>query len=460
MTLAYMVQPVEARVNSIALNTWIARGRPPSPDPSFMARRIAKLNLRSTFRQHEASRRTNLYNDLSEATDTVTFHKILGRQRKVPNSNAGSRLLSEDHLVSDPTAVRELWASYFENLGTPLANPSFDANHHRSVEVENSIIGMLLHREARTPLDPITPGEVLTATKKLNNRKAADLDGLAAEHIKLAAPLLAGPLSSIFTAIINIGYIPTSFRRGMVIPLLKKGKDPLTMTSYRGITVTSTVGKLFEHIILQRRLHVAKQHELQYSFTEGRSPNMASLLCTEAIAEATDNKVPVFMAALDSQKAFDVVDHQILKEKLFSQTPAPKLWQVEAELLDGLTATVRMDGAFSRDFPIRQGVGQGKVLSPHQYKTFINDLPIQLEEANVGAFIGHVFIGAPTCADDLLLIAFCKRHLQIQLDIAKGYADIQRYLIHPTKSQAITFNDKKKRPRPSLGIGRNKDCSY
>ncbi len=52
---------------------------------------------------------------------------------------------------------------------------------------------------------------------------------------------------------------------------------------------------------------------------------MAALLCTEAIAEGQDNKTPVYMAALDTQKAFDVMDHNALKSKLFAQNPDPAL---------------------------------------------------------------------------------------------------------------------------------------
>jgi hypothetical protein len=44
---------------------------------------------------------------------------------------------------------------------------------------------------------------------------------------------------------------------------------------------------------------------------------LAALVINESITEAKELNLPLFIAFLDSQKAFDVVDHQSLKCKLF-----------------------------------------------------------------------------------------------------------------------------------------------
>ena len=86
------------------------------------------------------------------------------------------------------------------------------------------------------------------------------------------------------------------------------------MENYRGITVTAIFGKVFEYALLEK-LHIA-QSEMQFGFTEGLSPAMAGLLISEAKAESQENKTHIYVATLDSQKAFDVVHHAILLEKL------------------------------------------------------------------------------------------------------------------------------------------------
>jgi hypothetical protein len=185
-----------------------------------------------------------------------------------------------------------------------------------------------------------------------------------------------------------------------------------------------------------------EQHPLQYGFTKDMSPMMAALMCTEAIAEAMDNKQPIYLAALDSQKAFDVVDHSSLKVKLYNQCPSPELWKTETQLLEGLSGLVRIKGEFSRTFNLHQGVGQGKVLSPPQYKVYLDDALCQLTEANIGAFIGHIPISVPTCADDMLLLSNYRHELQSQFHTASGYSCRERYIIHPVKTEVTAYNIK------------------
>ena len=57
-------------------------------------------------------------------------------------------------------------------------------------------------------------------------------------------------------------------------------------------------------------------HPLQFGFTKDRSPLHAAFLLTEVIAESTDNEMPPFVTSLDVEKAFDMVQHNSLHEKL------------------------------------------------------------------------------------------------------------------------------------------------
>ena len=221
-------------------------------------------------------------------------------------------------------------------------------------------------------------------------------------------------------------------------------EDSLDPRSYRGITITSILGKVLEHTILERKTTemAQEQHPLQFGFTKDKSPMMASLLCTEAIAEGMDNKTPIYLAALDSQKAFDVVDHTSLKVKLYNQSTDSTMWKTETLLLEGLSGVVRVEGGFSRSFRLHQGVGQGKVLSPTQYKAYLHDGIRQLSESNIGAFIGHIPIIVPTCANDMILLAFSRHDLQVGLSTSNTYSGRERFIIHPVKTQVTALLSK------------------
>ena len=54
-------------------------------------------------------------------------------------------------------------------------------------------------------------------------------------------------LRNILTAVVELEIVPDILKRGLVVPVYKGGgKDPLRVDSYRGVTVTSMVGKVLE----------------------------------------------------------------------------------------------------------------------------------------------------------------------------------------------------------------------
>ena len=139
---------------------------------------------------------------------------------------------------------------------------------------------------------------------------------------------------------------------------------------------------------------------MQFGFTEGPSPMMASLIVREAKAESSDKKSTVFMATLDSHKAFDVVHHSILLDKLFDKDINDTTWLVIKELYQDISSV----GGLSDSFPINQGVHQGAILSTHLYKIYIDELLNILKSKRLGLRIGTIYIGSPTCADDVALL--------------------------------------------------------
>ena len=75
----------------------------------------------------------------------------------------------------------------------------------------------------------------------------------------------------------------------------------------------------------------------------------------------------MYIAALDVQKAFDVVDHQFLLHKLYVDGIAGDDWLLK-DLYTSMTARVKWDGFFSSPFIIKQVVRQGDILSASYYK--------------------------------------------------------------------------------------------
>ena len=96
----------------------------------------------------------------------------------------------------------------------------------------------------------------------------------------------------------------------------------------------------------------------------------------------------------------------------------------------------------SEPFDLYQGVHQGRVTSTELYKCYIDPLLHRLEEKKYGSRIGHLYVGAPTCADDVLMTPNNMTELQHMLDEVCIYSQKERYILHPQKSAVIPVKSK------------------
>ena len=133
-----------------------------------------------------AWRRLQLYNELMESHTNrdKLFFKLVAAQRST-SSKRTPCIKSNNVLFTDKADILQAWANHFESLGRPLESPLFDNNYHTQVIEDLKIISSM-SAEAEPPV--FTPEEVATAVKSLHNNKAADPQGLMAEHLKMASP--------------------------------------------------------------------------------------------------------------------------------------------------------------------------------------------------------------------------------------------------------------------------------
>ena len=176
-------------------------------------------------------------------------------------------------------------------------------------------------------------------------------------------------LVTMYNSMLLKSYIPESMKNGIIITLYKGGgkrkDDP---NSYRAITLTSSVLKLVERILLKRILSVQRPfNPLQGGFQKGMGCNMTSFLLQESVHYARENGSKLYICFLDAKKAFDKVWHDRLFLKLYETGIElyMYLWKILVSLHAQVSSCVLFKGFKSNVFSVTQGSRQGGVISPH-----------------------------------------------------------------------------------------------
>ena len=220
--------------------------------------------------------------------------------------------------------------------------------------------------------------------------------------------------------------------------LLEPDKLPSLTTSYRPISLSSSIMKLFETVIEQRlRSHLEQTgfiNKHQSGFRRANSTNDHLFRVSPSIMESFNRGEHVVAAFLDVVKAFDNVWHNGLRYKIFMLDLPTKMTRRFSDFLVGLIIQVNVNGFLSNQINPKAGLPQGSVLSPLLFLTYVNSLSTLYHKQN----------SLSQFADDTaqwafsLNICFAVKLWQQDLNSAMWCAK-WRIKLNPKKSKVILF---------------------
>ena len=155
---------------------------------------------------------------------------------------------------------------------------------------------------------------LIRIVKFLKRGKAPGPDNINNEVLRLATTTsLFHHLARLFTSSIQIGYIPSAWKLPTLHMLLKPDKLPSLTTSYRPISLMSSIMKLFEWVI-EERLHsyledIGFISKYQSGFRQNKSTDDHLFRLSSSVMESFNIGELVVVAFLDIEKAFDNVWH-------------------------------------------------------------------------------------------------------------------------------------------------------
>ena len=118
--------------------------------------------------------------------------------------------------------------------------------------------------------------EILTAIKQLRNGASSGPDMLLNEFFKYGSASLINYLHALFNKLFHMGYFPEQWSEGFIVPIFKKG-DINEVSNYRGITLLSTLGKLFTRILNNRLNKWAEMYNVYIEAQAGFRKHMGTV---------------------------------------------------------------------------------------------------------------------------------------------------------------------------------------
>ena len=181
---------------------------------------------------------------------------------------------------------------------------------------------------------------LIKSVKFLKRGKAPGRGTIHNEVLRLGTTTsLFHHLARLFTSSVQLGYIPTASKLATLRMLLKPGRLPSLATSYRPISLISSIMKLFERVIKQRLRshleHIGFINKHQSGFRKAKSTDEHLFRLSQSIMESFNRGEHVVAAFLDIKKAFDNVWHNGLRFKIFQLDLPTKMTRWLSDFLVG-----------------------------------------------------------------------------------------------------------------------------
>lgn len=279
--------------------------------------------------------------------------------------------------------------------------------------------------------------------KKLPNKTSYGTDEIPSIVLKHLPKKIVKELVILFNNSLNKNYFPNQWKTAKVIPFLKKGKPPEDSASYRPISLSPCLSKVFEVIINENLLQHTKKEKIvpdnQFGFKYKHSTVHAiNKLMSDVNTNLTNNKL-VGATLLDLEKAFDSVWLDgliyILLKKRYPIQPIRLVYN----MVHQKKFFVAHNDAMSAIYNIEEGLQQGTVNSPLLFLIHTSNVlnSFQLNSGNNTHSIAY--------ADDLILYVAGDRSCGVRtileelVNKTNDFYTTWNLKMNPTKCETILF---------------------
>ena len=224
-------------------------------------------------------------------------------------------------------------------------------------------------------------------------------DGIPIRYAKPVVDYITSPMVNIIHNCIDKNVFPTAWKVARVCSV-PKIDNPIDVAKYKPISVLCILSKVFEHVILTqlcKYIEVKASYNLtQFGFRKGHSTSTLLLKLRDNFKRAMNTSEVTLGILLDFGKAFDIIDHLTLFQKLYKINFSIEALKLIQSYISERRQYVQTDDKTSSPQLNNFGVPEGSILGQVLFHLYLVDI------------IDNISCNSLQYADDTTLYQRCK----------------------------------------------------
>ena len=412
--------------------------------------RIIKLKQMTARHKHNISNAKQAHFDsyvrenVKEAQDAGKMWRKVTRLRhrfRLPESPLWDGVKPTQNNEEKANLLAETFAkaSQTEHLGQSQKDYRAEQEqyHQRPVEDNTKPINLKLKRK-----------ELNKAIKGIKSAsKSTGKDPISYKMIQQLPNSFLEILLDFFEICWESGNIPHAWKEAQVIAIHKPGKPKKDPSSYRPISLTPHLGKVYERIIKMRLESFLEKHNIipvcQAGFRKGRSCTDHIVKLTAHMRKAISTNRTLLATFFDVKRAFDTVWHSKLLHKLGKIGISGRMYNFIASFLSNRSLKVKVGQSLSQEHFLDMGVPQGSVIAPTLFSIMLHDIStLELKEAILSQFADDIALwetNRPNFTNHQKNL----ERFQEKVDLLVNYMEENGFALSPEKTVFMVVSRKK-----------------